>query len=1167
MKVAGLRDARKLCILLLLISLLCPMVVRFIPSDFHISASASPDPVMAVDPVTSTAEPGEYFTINFTISEVENLYQWSFELWWDVPKLLDIDKTNVTEGDFLKAGGNTQFSKNVFTSSGFYITAACSLQGTPGPMPWDPHPQNGSGWLGSATFKVKGPGSHALELREVSLKCWNWTSSSLYEVIPAVEHGAFYTTTPYSKFTYSPDPAEAGNYGRPIVGETVTFNASESYDPDGGTITSFEWDFDDGNVTTVSDPIITHIYDENATYLVRLNVTDDDTQSYSWERFVKINLHDIAVIDVIATPTEVLPSGIVEINATVLNEGNFEESLNVTVCANDVPVNTTMFTWYRWIPLPEGGGHWTLQTSLKADENGTTTLSWNTTGFPGGVYTISVNASIVYPVNHPTHPLEPAPGLERDLTDNTREDGDVSIVVHDVAITSVTCSPTTATIGDIVSIDVTASNPGDFSETFDVTAYYGNIPIDTKTVTDLSAGGDTNLNFSWNTSLVAEGVYTVKANASVVPDETEFDNNEYIFGDVTVEKAPGAPIANFTYTPESPMVNQEVTFNSTSYDEDGNIDSWQWDFNGDHITDATTENATWTYTTAGNYTVTLTVIDDDALPDNTYQYILVKAPPSANFTYTPEKPVVNEIVNFNASSSTPDGGTITSYQWDFGDDTPVVTESDPIANHTYTVFGNYTVILNVTDNEGLWSTLSKNITAYARPVADFTYSPTEPITNQIVTFNASASDDPDGHIVSYKWDFGDGNITTVANPIIYHTYTENGTHTVTLNVTDNDGLTDTTTDDVTVSPPILIHDVAITDVTANPTTVAPGQYVSVIVDVENEGDFAETFNVTAHYDTSDIGVKTVTLNPNATTTLTFTWNTAIVAEGTYTISAEADAVPGETDLEDNAYIDDTVTIVRQVGPGQTLSIEFSGEREYFEGDDVKIRLVALVRYADTMMPASNANVTIRIFDPEGELWISGVMVEKLTGTGIYEWESIDTIAELELEKGFYLIHVQARLGGLEASEISQFRIATVQKTTSIISLDADPTSVTTGSSITLSGVIFPKRPGVSVTILYRPSGGTWSELRSVKTSLNGHYSLGWVMTTAGTYEVKASWLGDTRTEGAESEVETVTVQGSHGLSLEIPPYVTVAIAAVIGSIVGSIVGSMVLMRIRKPKSA
>ncbi|AZH27180.1 PKD domain-containing protein [Haloplanus aerogenes] len=85
----------------------------------------------------------------------------------------------------------------------------------------------------------------------------------------------------------------------------------------------------------------------------------------------------------------------------------------------------------------------------------------------------------------------------------------------------------------------------------------------------------------------------------------------------------------------------------------------------------------------------------------------------------------------------------------------------------------------------------------AAPSASFTYSPSDPTTGESVSFDASASSDPDGSIASYEWDFGDGSNATGATPS--HTYDSAGTYTVELTVTDNDSETATATQTVTVS--------------------------------------------------------------------------------------------------------------------------------------------------------------------------------------------------------------------------------------------------------------------------------------------------------------------------------------------------------------------------------
>jgi len=200
----------------------------------------------------------------------------------------------------------------------------------------------------------------------------------------------------------------------------------------------------------------------------------------------------------------------------------------------------------------------------------------------------------------------------------------------------------------------------------------------------------------------------------------------------------------------------------------------------------------------------------EAAPFNVYPVdILVDGyygpqPPHAEFTYTPSMPLVGDPVTFNASASYDPDGNITSYEWDFGDETP--SGAGNITTHTYGEAGMYTVTLNVTDNDGSWGTASKNVTIYGPPVASFTYSPSSPSLGETVTFNASESYDLDGGnetypsgIVSYDWDFGDETTGTETNPIITHKYFEAGTFIVTLNVTDDEGLTSNTTATVTVS--------------------------------------------------------------------------------------------------------------------------------------------------------------------------------------------------------------------------------------------------------------------------------------------------------------------------------------------------------------------------------
>lgn len=89
------------------------------------------------------------------------------------------------------------------------------------------------------------------------------------------------------------------------------------------------------------------------------------------------------------------------------------------------------------------------------------------------------------------------------------------------------------------------------------------------------------------------------------------------------------------------------------------------------------------------------------------------------------------------------------------------------------------------------------------PVAAFTYSPNLPYSQELVTFNATESDDPNGFIFSYTWDFGDGNTSTFSVPLAEHPYEELGEYNVTLTVMDNLGATNSTMQTLCVRSHVL----------------------------------------------------------------------------------------------------------------------------------------------------------------------------------------------------------------------------------------------------------------------------------------------------------------------------------------------------------------------------
>jgi len=300
------------------------------------------------------------------------------------------------------------------------------------------------------------------------------------------------------------------------------------------------------------------------------------------------------------------------------------------------------------------------------------------------------------------------------------------------------------------------------------------------------------------------------------------------------------PVANFSYTPESPYTGEAITFNaSTSFDSDGSIVNYYWDF-GDQ-TNGTGLTTTHVYNDDGTYPVNLTVTDDQGLTDTvTKDVTVLNRVPVASFTESASTVLTGESILFNASGSSDPDGFIVGYFWDFGDG---LNGSGVTVSHSYVDDGGFTVTLTVTDDDGAFDSVSALKTVLNRvPVASFTESATTAYVGESISFNASASYDPDGYIVSYFWDFDDGfNATGV---VVNHSYLSNGSFTVTLTVTDDDGGLDYAQSTITIGAGA--YDLAILNAITSATEVYKYHSINVSVLVANEGIRTETFNVTLY---------------------------------------------------------------------------------------------------------------------------------------------------------------------------------------------------------------------------------------------------------------------------------------------------------------------------------
>lgn len=333
------------------------------------------------------------------------------------------------------------------------------------------------------------------------------------------------------------------------------------------------------------------------------------------------------------------------------------------------------------------------------------------------------------------------------------------------------------------------------------------------------------------------------------------------------------------FTPTFPPCSNVYTFQNNSTISAGSM-TYHWDF-GEPTTLADTSNLTsptYTYTTAGTFTVTLIVTSQNGCSDTIQQVVNPGNAGLANFS-------APGVCLNNMTIFTDQSAPSTGWSWNFGEPSSGPADSSNLQNptHTYSSPGSYTVTLTA-QTSPCPSVMTQVITVNPLPVAQFTY--TQVCGGQVVNFQNTSTILPTDTISTVSWNFGDpgsgpANISNLNNP--QHVFSGPGTFTVIVTVTSTDNCQTTASQQIVVGPSPVSAFTA-TNVCSN----TPMSFTN------------NSQNTTQYF--WDFGVLTSTTDTTSSTTPAYTYTTA----GTYTVTLIA--APGSP-------CSDTSTLAVTVQPG------------------------------------------------------------------------------------------------------------------------------------------------------------------------------------------------------------------------------------------------------------
>ena len=871
------------------------------------------------------------------------------------------------------------------------------------------------------------------------------------------------TVTPVN----DPPIADANGPYAGTIGAALTLDGSGSSDLD-GTVVSYDWDFGDG---TTGDGIAPdHTYADVGLFTVTLTVTDDagltDTTTTVADITPAPNTPPTAVDDDYSLDEDIVL--MIAAPGVLANDTDDDGDTLTAVLVADVTSGSLSLAADGSFTYTPGTNHFGDDTFTYVSDDGTDDSNIATVTLtvaplndppvadPNGPYTGPVGGSLSFDGTGSSDPEDSVLTYDWDFGDGTTAAGPAP-------------DHTYAAVGTF-TVTLTVTDDGGLSDTATTTAIITDAPntspvavddeysVDEDTVLSVAApgvlGNDIDVDGDALTAVLVDDVsngalvFGADGSFTYTPDLDFFGDETYTYivndgtddsglGTVTITVTPvnDSPVADAN-GPYSGSVGDALTFDgSGSFDLDGAITSYDWDF-GDGNT-GTGLTADHTYTGPGLFTVTLTVTDDGGLTDTTIAVadiapspntppvagddvytvdedtVLTVATPGVlgndtdadgdaltavlvgdvtngtltldtdgSLTYTPDANYFGgDSFTYIANDGTDDSTTATANitvlpvndppvavddEYTVDEDTTLTVpaagvltndtdvESDALTgaliadvtngtltlnsdgSFTYLPTLNYSgddsftyVVSDGSDDSGL-GTVTITVTPVNDPPIADANGPYVSSVGTAVTFDGSGSFDLDGAIVSYDWDFGDGNTSTGVTPD--HTYTGPGLFTVTLTVTDDGGLTDATTGVADIAPtpntpPVAVDDDYSTSEDATLTVTVPGVLDN---DTDVDGDTLTAALV------DDVTNGTLTLNSDGSFTYlpdanyfggdSFTYAANDGAADSYTATVTLTVLSVNDPPVADAGPDQNVTV------GDLVALDASGSSDPVEGD-------------------------------------------------------------------------------------------------------------------------------------------------------------------------------------------------------------------------------------------